>query len=546
MLLTTLYMLSWLAPVQADEPDIPVTADRQDVQQLVNEETRFEKNKETASDDSNGDDIRKRIIDVEQKLLDHRLDNLEHWYNIVTIIITVFGIAIPILLGLEYRRFNKKSKDAVSQIEDTRDKALIAFSEIKGIERKSREMSAEIADLYPDKARKFEKDVQENPGASNIDKAVAIALEYQRQKKFPESLEKWRAIAQITEGIDNTRAAEAWFSVGYLIDEFPEHKTGNRESIRKESISAYGKALQLNPGYTNAYNNRGILKRAQGDFDGAMADYDEAIRLEPDSATVYYNRGCLKRAQGNFDGAMADLNTAIQLKPDHADAYNNRGNLKCAQGDSDGAMADYNEAIRLEPDSATVYYNRGCLKQTQGDSEGAMADYDEAIQLKPDYANAYNNRGDLKRAQGNFDGAMADLNTAIQLKPDDSYAYDSRGDLKRAQGDSEGAMADYNKAIRLEPDDADFYNNRGNLKRARGDFDGAMEDLDTAIQLKQDYAGAYYYRGLLNLKSDQTVAREDFKTALELAKSQGLKDLAKSAEKELQKLGTPSDDGAVT
>ena len=71
--------------------------------------------------------------------------------------------------------------------------------------------------------------------------------------------------------------------------------------------------------------------------------------VEPNDADAFNNRGNVRRAKGDVDGAIQDYTEAIRLKPDYVLAFNNRGNVRHAKGDVEGALQDYNEAIRLKP-----------------------------------------------------------------------------------------------------------------------------------------------------------------------------------------------------
>ena len=42
------------------------------------------------------------------------------------------------------------------------------------------------------------------------------------------------------------------------------------------SLAAYSQAIVLNPNYVEAYNRRGIARRALGDNKGSLADYNAA------------------------------------------------------------------------------------------------------------------------------------------------------------------------------------------------------------------------------------------------------------------------------
>ncbi|MXV75926.1 hypothetical protein F4Z99_16835, partial [Candidatus Poribacteria bacterium] len=64
--------------------------------------------------------------------------------------------------------------------------------------------------------KKFIQKIERNPKASDIDRAVAEAYRLEKIGKIDDAIEKWRSIANVTEGVNNGLAAGAWFAVGYL------------------------------------------------------------------------------------------------------------------------------------------------------------------------------------------------------------------------------------------------------------------------------------------------------------------------------------------
>ncbi len=367
-------------------------------------------------------------------LVDHRdLDSVEKakteiQRQIQSLEENLSSLESPISVALEGR-----SIDGIK----TRDQGHLG-EKIKKIEDKTdeilRRMDAEKVVDDPERAKQVVAYVSEIPMASLIDKAIAQAVFLQQENKKDEAIEKWRAVAHITEGIDNDLAARAMFSVGYLLEN-PE-----------DSISAYNRAIRLQPDAAESYNNRGAVKAVSDQYDGAIADYDEAIRLKPDFAEAYYNRGSAKGASGQYDSAIADYDEAIRLKPDYAEAYYNRGFAKGALGQYADAIADCDEAIRLKSDYAEAYNNRGFAKGALRQYADAIADYDEAIRLKPNHAKAYNNRGFAKGALGQYADAIVDFDEGICLQPDDAAAYYSRGLAKRALGLIDEARRDFENA----------------------------------------------------------------------------------------------------
>ena len=78
------------------------------------------------------------------------------------------------------------------------------------------------------------------------------------------------------------------------------------------------------PRYGIAYFNRGCetwIRR----FKSAIADYTKAIEYDPNYASAYNNRGTSKDELNDYQGAITDYTKAIELKPDYYKAYTNRG-----------------------------------------------------------------------------------------------------------------------------------------------------------------------------------------------------------------------------
>src|SRR5512143_584363 len=69
------------------------------------------------------------------------------------------------------------------------------------------------------------------------------------------------------------------------------------------------------------YTNRGIVRFAAGDLNGAIADLDIAVAFDPSYAVAFYNRGRARHDLHNLGGAIADYTRAIELNPRLAQAY---------------------------------------------------------------------------------------------------------------------------------------------------------------------------------------------------------------------------------
>jgi tetratricopeptide (TPR) repeat protein len=248
-----------------------------------------------------------------------------------------------------------------------------------------------------------------------------------------------------------------------------------------EAVSAFGKAIQLKPDYTEAYNNRGITFKDLGRHQEALNDFEMAIQLKPDYAEAYNNMGNALMDLGRHQEALDDHEKAIHLKPDYAEAYNNRGNALNDLGRHQEALNDYDKAILLKPDYAEAYNNRGNALNALGRHQEALGNYDKAIQLKPDYAEAYINRGNTLNDLGRHQKALNDYDKAIQIKPDYAEAYKDRGTILYSLGRHREASDDYEKAIQLKPDYAEAYRAVSELKKFKAD-DAQIGIMETLLE----------------------------------------------------------------
>ena len=171
------------------------------------------------------------------------------------------------------------------------------------------------------------------------------------------------------EPISLKRSAEAYFQEG--------NEAYQRGDLEK-AIQLYDNAIEINPDYVYAYNNRGIAKFRLGDRDGAIADYSKAIKIKPYYANIYGRRGFAKFSLGDYKGAIADYNKVIKYNPDYANIYYMRGMAKYKLDNHEGAIADFNKAIKIKSDDPSVYYNRGIAYKELNNREAARNDFLQA------------------------------------------------------------------------------------------------------------------------------------------------------------------------
>ena len=225
------------------------------------------------------------------------------------------------------------------------------------------------------------------------------------------------------------KIAKAELASYYIERGYSHWRDGNLE----KAYTYYSKAIQINPSFAEAYQNRGvvILEQAQAEkylWDqqavarSALADLDKAIELDPNDPFFYWDRGRIYAFQLDFDEAISDYTKAIELKPDFAAGYLDRGLVKAYSGpgmprDAVGAIADFDKALALGSTNPIIYYNRGKTYLWLNESQKAVADFNKALELNPDDPKIYNARGLAYKMAGNKEAALSDYRLYLELAP---------------------------------------------------------------------------------------------------------------------------------
>lgn len=89
----------------------------------------------------------------------------------------------------------------------------------------------------------------------------------------------------------------------------------------RAAIANYDKAIELYPGYVDAWVRKGVTLFDNDRISEAEECLDTAVRLRPGEFKAVYNRGKLRLFTGDIEGAISDLDKATSLKTDHAGAH---------------------------------------------------------------------------------------------------------------------------------------------------------------------------------------------------------------------------------
>jgi tetratricopeptide (TPR) repeat protein len=127
-------------------------------------------------------------------------------------------------------------------------------------------------------------------------------------------------------------------------------KAGRKEFIGQNyaaSLRAYNKAIELAPIVGDTYCQRGLVHRAMGNTEQALADFERAISLDPRLSAAYLSRARIRTDQGALDQALDDLNHVMALRGNDPEVYLHRGACLLKKGLYNDARADLQRVLKL-------------------------------------------------------------------------------------------------------------------------------------------------------------------------------------------------------
>jgi tetratricopeptide (TPR) repeat protein len=75
------------------------------------------------------------------------------------------------------------------------------------------------------------------------------------------------------------------------------------------------KALEIDPRYANAWNNKGISLGNLGRYDEEIRSYEKALEIHPRYAVAWYNKAVAEESLGRREAAVKSYRHCIACAP---------------------------------------------------------------------------------------------------------------------------------------------------------------------------------------------------------------------------------------
>jgi tetratricopeptide (TPR) repeat protein len=147
----------------------------------------------------------------------------------------------------------------------------------------------------------------------------------------------------------------------------------------------FTKAIEIDSGFLQAWENRGVSKFRLNDFHGAISDYDKALDINPDDYNTFGRKAWAEFGLEDLEGAIEDFSKAIEGNINDADFRIGRGEAKYKLRDFDGALSDFDRVVRFgyasKEQRGRAFFWRGFTKIDIGQRTDGCLDLERSKKL---------------------------------------------------------------------------------------------------------------------------------------------------------------------
>jgi TolB-like protein/DNA-binding winged helix-turn-helix (wHTH) protein/Flp pilus assembly protein TadD len=227
-------------------------------------------------------------------------------------------------------------------------------------------------------------------------------------------------------------------------------RTRMSEESWSKSLEYFRQAIQLDPGYAEAYAGAshtyyvgGILgfQPSRVAYPAAMAAANRALELDPTSAEAYNTLADVKQGYDrDWVAAESEYQHALALNPSHAIAHTGYADLLARTGRYDAAVLEARRARELDPISAQTTAFLGFILYQVRRYDEAIKECQTAVEFDPANPGAHWWLGLAYEQKHQFSDAIAELETSVTLSHSSSVYLGALGQAYALAGKREKAV----------------------------------------------------------------------------------------------------------
>jgi tetratricopeptide (TPR) repeat protein len=271
-------------------------------------------------------------------------------------------------------------------------------------------------------ARRREEEGQRRKAAE----AVAQAQFYEKQERWPEATAEYKTALEVDPKNVDALGNFARMKKQQYNDQLDQHRQADPKLLQ-EAIDLCDRALAEAPDRTALWNTKGVLLKMLQRYDEAIDAYDHALELNPAYSPALENRGITLALSGDLDGAKVNIRRAAELAGTEEFQcefpWRNLASIELHEADPSAATLIETALTCDHKNAATLRLRARLFLDLEGysDFDRALEDAGRADFLEPEIVKDPRTKRTYALAQlrkGEFKRAAASARVAIELRDD--------------------------------------------------------------------------------------------------------------------------------
>ena len=314
------------------------------------------------------------------------------------------------------------------------------------------------------------------------------------QSELAQAEKSWRLAVQ-----HRPTDANACATLGFVL---------SKEEKYQEAISAYQKAIALDPKLPGIHLNLGLAEFKLGRFPEAVAPLKAALAADPNNFQARTLLGMSYYGAKRFDQAVKHLKVAAK-----SDATNVQLHQVLAQSclwakQYSCALDEFRKIQEQDPDSVASHVLTAEALDGLGRTSDAIAEFWAAAKVAPREHNVHFGVGYLYWKQHKYEEAKSALEEELAIDPASPQALAYLGDIAMKQSDPDKALSLVKRAVQLKSDLRIAYLDMGILLADRKEFPEALAALRRAEELDPSEPDAHYRMARIYKQMGNSTASE--------------------------------------
>jgi tetratricopeptide (TPR) repeat protein/predicted Ser/Thr protein kinase len=170
----------------------------------------------------------------------------------------------------------------------------------------------------------------------------------------------------------------------------------------------------------------------QGNLEGAIAEYEVAIDLDPGYVEAYVDLGNIMVRENDLERALELFQKALDIEPGHVKAHLGMGDAYLLQMEYDAAAYHYQIVVDQDPEVAGPHAKLGLCHVRSGDVEFGRSECELALRLDSKLPEGHFCMGVYFAQQGDVDQARREFEIVVE-SGSDRLADQARRQLDRLE-----------------------------------------------------------------------------------------------------------------